>query len=270
MLMLKSLPILLSMPYSPTREKFVSLAPVLLFKKEFMTSYKGGKFLNVDILQVLIHCIHAWNDLEKNSVALFCKCLRSAADRCGQRCPKRRQQISKIRSCTINTVLWNTIQLLFPGEVEARKKAASKFELDQDVKNEIHKTAHQHDINESVRCTPRRASIATSSSSIRFNEENDTDKAIPLPNVTLTILAMVIEYCKKHAGPEPEDCVAKDALKEWDAKFANVDQMVMFVLLLDFTEYTNFDECLQYIQECMINFGPIDGFLGFSLARRGE
>ncbi|GAB2257385.1 hypothetical protein Droror1_Dr00023444 [Drosera rotundifolia] len=64
------------------------------------------------------------------------------------------------------------------------------------------------------------------------NLENDIDKAIPLPNVTSTVLAMAIEYCKKHAGPEPEDYVAKDALKEWDAKFANVDQMVMFDLLL--------------------------------------
>ncbi|GAB2232377.1 hypothetical protein Droror1_Dr00011409 [Drosera rotundifolia] len=39
-------------------------------------------------------------------------------------------------------------------------------------------------------------------------------------------------YCKKRAGSEPEDCVAKDALKEWDVKFANVDQTVMFDLLL--------------------------------------
>ncbi|KAK6928457.1 hypothetical protein RJ641_007048 [Dillenia turbinata] len=52
----------------------------------------------------------------------FCKkCLRSAADKCGKRCPKCRQLI---RSCTVNTVLWNTIQLLFPQEVEARKAAA--------------------------------------------------------------------------------------------------------------------------------------------------
>ncbi|KAJ4827334.1 hypothetical protein Tsubulata_003287 [Turnera subulata] len=52
----------------------------------------------------------------------FCKkCLRSAADKCGKRCPKCRQLISNGRSCTVNTVLWNTIQLLFPQEVEARK-----------------------------------------------------------------------------------------------------------------------------------------------------
>ncbi|MBA0859674.1 hypothetical protein Goshw_009512 [Gossypium schwendimanii] len=56
----------------------------------------------------------------------FCKkCLRSAADKCGKRCPKCRQIISNGRSCTVNTVLWNTIQLLFPNEVsEARKSAA--------------------------------------------------------------------------------------------------------------------------------------------------
>ncbi|GKV07872.1 hypothetical protein SLEP1_g19581 [Rubroshorea leprosula] len=52
----------------------------------------------------------------------FCKkCLRSAADKCGNRCPKCRQLISNGRSCTINTVLWNTIQLLFPQDVESRK-----------------------------------------------------------------------------------------------------------------------------------------------------
>lgn len=27
------------------------------------------------------------------------------------------------RSCTVNTVLWNTIELLFPQEIEARKAA---------------------------------------------------------------------------------------------------------------------------------------------------
>ncbi|KAH0651567.1 hypothetical protein KY290_032472 [Solanum tuberosum] len=55
----------------------------------------------------------------------FCKkCLRSAADKCGKKCPKCRQLISNGRSCTVNTVLWNTIQLLFPKEVETRKAAA--------------------------------------------------------------------------------------------------------------------------------------------------
>ncbi|KAF7129145.1 hypothetical protein RHSIM_Rhsim10G0011600 [Rhododendron simsii] len=55
----------------------------------------------------------------------FCKkCLRTAAEKCGKRCPKCRQLISNGRSCTVNTVLWNTIQLLFPQEIETRKAAA--------------------------------------------------------------------------------------------------------------------------------------------------
>ncbi|PON95266.1 TNF receptor-associated factor [Trema orientale] len=56
----------------------------------------------------------------------FClKCLRSSASKCGKKCPKCRQLISNGRSCTVNTVLWNTIQLLFPQEVETRKAAGA-------------------------------------------------------------------------------------------------------------------------------------------------
>ncbi|KAL5777313.1 hypothetical protein ACOSP7_010239 [Xanthoceras sorbifolium] len=32
----------------------------------------------------------------------------------------------------------------------------------------------------------------------------------------------------------------------------------------EFTEYTNFDECLTYIEDYMIKHGPFDGLLGFS------
>lgn len=32
----------------------------------------------------------------------------------------------------------------------------------------------------------------------------------------------------------------------------------------EFLEYQNFDECLAYIEECMIKHGPFDGLLGFS------
>ncbi|CAA2991248.1 Hypothetical predicted protein [Olea europaea subsp. europaea] len=32
----------------------------------------------------------------------------------------------------------------------------------------------------------------------------------------------------------------------------------------EFTEYENFDECLAYIEECMLKHGPFDGLLGFS------
>lgn len=32
----------------------------------------------------------------------------------------------------------------------------------------------------------------------------------------------------------------------------------------EFTEYVNFNECLEYIEKCMIEYAPIDGLLGFS------
>ncbi|XP_043718011.1 esterase AGAP003155-like [Telopea speciosissima] len=32
----------------------------------------------------------------------------------------------------------------------------------------------------------------------------------------------------------------------------------------EFVEYRNFDECLAYIEECFIKYGPIDGLMGFS------
>ncbi|MBA0562655.1 hypothetical protein Golob_007682 [Gossypium lobatum] len=32
----------------------------------------------------------------------------------------------------------------------------------------------------------------------------------------------------------------------------------------DFTEYTNFEECLAFIEDNMMKSGPFDGFLGFS------
>uniref|UniRef100_A0A0E0ML76 RING-type E3 ubiquitin transferase n=1 Tax=Oryza punctata TaxID=4537 RepID=A0A0E0ML76_ORYPU len=69
----------------------------------------------------------------------FCmKCLKHAAAKCGKRCPKCRQLISNSRSCTVNTVLWNTIQLLFPGETEARRASiASSSESNDDAVQQI-------------------------------------------------------------------------------------------------------------------------------------
>ncbi|KAI3921221.1 hypothetical protein MKW92_052832, partial [Papaver armeniacum] len=65
--------------------------------------------------------------MDKLREELSCaKCLKSAADKCGKKCPKCRQLIGNGRSCIVNTSLWNTIQLLFPQEVEARKAVAAK------------------------------------------------------------------------------------------------------------------------------------------------
>ncbi|KAJ0230114.1 hypothetical protein HA466_0310680 [Hirschfeldia incana] len=66
----------------------------------------------------------------------FCKkCLRSAADKCGRKCPKCRQLIGNGKYCTVNTVLWNTIQLLFPKEVEAQRAAASSNFLTKETQS---------------------------------------------------------------------------------------------------------------------------------------
>ncbi|KAA8530144.1 hypothetical protein F0562_004853 [Nyssa sinensis] len=81
----------------------------------------------------------------------FCKkCLRSAADKCGKRCPKCRQLISNGRSCTVNTVLWNTIQLLFPQEVEARK-AAGAINSREAERQSLERRSHYNVRNRSVR-----------------------------------------------------------------------------------------------------------------------
>ncbi|XP_052197949.1 glycosyltransferase family 92 protein RCOM_0530710 [Diospyros lotus] len=82
----------------------------------------------------------------------FCKkCLRSAAEKCGKRCPKCRQLISNGRSCTVNTVLWNTIQLLFPQEVEARKVAAASNSRQAEIQTQTApRRSHYNARNQSI------------------------------------------------------------------------------------------------------------------------
>ncbi|KAL5724693.1 SCF ubiquitin ligase complex protein SKP1b [Ranunculus cassubicifolius] len=67
-------------------------------------------------------------------------------------------------------------------------------------------------------------------------EDDCTADGIPLPNVTGTILAKVIEYSKKHAEANPnggfEDRDADEELKKWDTEFVNVEQDVLFDLIL--------------------------------------
>lgn len=70
-------------------------------------------------------------------------------------------------------------------------------------------------------------------------EDSGADEAIPLPNVKSAILSKVIEYCKHHKDNPPEE-IAKplksanlaEVVSEWDNEFVNVEQDVLFELIL--------------------------------------
>ncbi|XP_021859003.1 SKP1-like protein 1A [Spinacia oleracea] len=68
-------------------------------------------------------------------------------------------------------------------------------------------------------------------------EDDCADNVIPVPNVTSKILVKVIEYCKKHVDASTATAAGGgvgggDELKKWDAEFVNVDQNVLFELVL--------------------------------------
>ncbi|KAL8115776.1 SKP1-like protein 1A [Apium graveolens] len=79
-------------------------------------------------------------------------------------------------------------------------------------------------------------SVALESQTIKHMVEDDcANTTIPLPNVTGSILAKVIEYCKHHVeAPKAEDGAAKpdEDLKAFDADFVKVDQATLFDLIL--------------------------------------
>ncbi|KAJ6409943.1 hypothetical protein OIU84_009436 [Salix udensis] len=79
--------------------------------------------------------------------------------------------------------------------------------------------------------------VAVESQTIKHMIEDDcAGNDIPLPNVTSKILAMVIEYCKKHvevdASKDPINTDKDGLLKSWDAKFIEVGQNTLFDLML--------------------------------------
>ncbi|KAK4805083.1 hypothetical protein SAY86_004900 [Trapa natans] len=110
----------------------------------------------------------------------FCKkCLRSAAEKCGKRCPKCRQLISSGRSCSVNTVLWNTIQLLFPKEVESRK--ASSGSSSPAAADEGRESERGHGDRRTQPSDRRRIQPSTtpSSSAVRTEETQRGGRALP-------------------------------------------------------------------------------------------
>ncbi|XP_021900573.1 esterase AGAP003155 isoform X2 [Carica papaya] len=83
------------------------------------------------------------------------------------------------------------------------------------------------------------------------------------------------EIMKKQMGKWPELVLDKLDLVYLDAPFpaegkSDVEGIFeppyyeWFQFNKEFTEYTNFDECLPYIEDFMIKHGPFDGLLGFS------
>ncbi|TQE05486.1 hypothetical protein C1H46_008911 [Malus baccata] len=75
--------------------------------------------------------------------------------------------------------------------------------------------------------------VALESQTIGLVIENDcADNCIPLPNVTSKILAMVIEYCKRHVdAAKLDEKIFEDDLESWDQAFVKVDQATLFDLI---------------------------------------
>ena len=66
--------------------------------------------------------------------------------------------------------------------------------------------------------------------------DTGTEATIPLPNVSGFILGKVIEYCKYHveAVKKADDKPNKteEDIASWDKEFVNVEQPVLFELIL--------------------------------------
>ncbi|KAL6749763.1 Skp1 family, dimerization domain-containing protein [Haematococcus lacustris] len=63
------------------------------------------------------------------------------------------------------------------------------------------------------------------------------DMHIPVPSVTGEVLAKVVEYCQYHVaakkkGADDEASKSDDDVKAWDAQFVNVDQNLLFDIIL--------------------------------------
>ncbi|XP_042977862.1 esterase AGAP003155-like isoform X2 [Carya illinoinensis] len=84
------------------------------------------------------------------------------------------------------------------------------------------------------------------------------------------------EILKKFVGRLPETVLEKLDLVFLDAPFPAGGKSALegifdppyyewFHSNEDYTEYTNFEECLAYVEDYMIKNGPFDGVLGFSM-----
>ncbi|PQP93721.1 SKP1-like protein 11 [Prunus yedoensis var. nudiflora] len=95
--------------------------------------------------------------------------------------------------------------------------------------NEMKKITLKSDDNQTFEVE---VAVAMQSQTIKHMVEDDcVDDVIPLPNVTSSSLAKVIEYCKKHHEKDV-DVKNKETLKSWDTEFMKVDLHELFDLIL--------------------------------------
>ncbi|CAN0875944.1 SKP1-like protein 4 [Linum grandiflorum] len=73
----------------------------------------------------------------------------------------------------------------------------------------------------------------------KLNKEMGTDGAIPLDNVTGSILRRVIKYCRMHTSAADE----ADKVRKWDQEFVKVNLAMLFDLIL-VADYLNIKELL--------------------------
>lgn len=70
-------------------------------------------------------------------------------------------------------------------------------------------------------------------------DDGESDQEIPLPNVKSNVLGKVIEYCRHHHNNLPAEiekplksATLSDVVSEWDASFVEVEQELLFELIL--------------------------------------
>jgi S-phase kinase-associated protein 1 len=89
--------------------------------------------------------------------------------------------------------------------------------------------------------------VALKSQTIKYLiEDGCANNTIPIPNVTGKILAMIIEYCKKHVEAEAassDEKPSEDDLKAWDADFMKIDSATLFELVIA-ANYLNINNLL--------------------------
>lgn len=70
--------------------------------------------------------------------------------------------------------------------------------------------------------------------------DEQTDVALPLPNVKMAILQKVVEWCKYHAAAQSEEIqkplksanLQECGVSEWDCGFVDVEQEMLFEIIL--------------------------------------